>query len=89
MRYRNFIKFSQDSDDFQNEVTQFVKGRREYRKGLLFFPPHSINSGQDGEDFVKNLITVVVEQYAFRVPRILNKNKLYRNARRPKKSSTF
>jgi len=82
MRKRNWCKFSAEFLDDIEKLSFLNKRYPEYRylkKGLKLMK-RTIRFGYDGEDFVKNLITVVIDDYLKRIPRFANplyrKNKL-------------
>ncbi len=76
MRYAQYAKFSH-LYPHENVVKHFkLNNKSYYHKGLLFRPINpkkGIRIGYDGDDFMRNLFTVVIEQQVFRVPRIFKK----------------
>lgn len=76
MKYAQMIKIPPELQDEPSLITSTLRSGMKigYYKGLLYRYPHSIKFGETGEDFIRNLITVLIEQYVFRAPRIVKKH---------------
>jgi hypothetical protein len=80
MKYARMLKIP---PEFLNEpsfmITRITREMKVgYFKGMLYRYPHSIIFGETGDDFARNLTTAIIEQWAFRAPRIVNRNPTHR-----------
>lgn len=80
MRFANYIKVPTELPDeikrrMVESYAEFHPGTFIKHKGRLvkLMKPLIVRSGQDGQDFIRNLLTFITEMDGFFVPRIIKR----------------
>lgn len=81
MRYRVSAKlsdyFNKDVEDIKKNVTSIASqlgvNKKRYRLGVLYMPADKVSATTIGDDFVKNVFTLIFEGNGYKVPRILKR----------------